>query len=164
MPVEDNLGAGGRRPDVDRAGLRVAGLGLVLVGVALVGAGLVLVGALAFGRLALETATFGSFGFGAATFGVATVAARVAARTALVAALVAVLVRRARFLRTGFGRNALIRAEGDRERRVRATKGLSGQETSSSPIRDQSSPGITKFTIRGVSTMAGSIVFMACTK
>ncbi len=119
-----------------------------------------LVGAVAFGRPTLVAVTFGVTTFGVATFA----AARVAARTVLVAALVAALGRRARFFRAGFGRNALISAEGNRDLRARATNAVPGQETSSSPIRDQSSPGITKFTIRGVSTMAGSSVFMAWTK
>jgi len=154
---------GGRRPDGARvAVLRVAGLGLVLVGV-----GLLRCAAAGFGRLALGAAVAGEVAraaarFGAARLGADAVAARVAARTVFVAVLVAVLERR--FFRTGLGRNALISAEGNRDPRARATNGCPGQETSSSPIRDQSSPGITKFTIRGVSTMAGSIVFMANTK
>ena len=177
FPVEDRVGTGGRRPvrEPDVGLLLVAGLGLVLVGVLV---GVVLLGALALGRVTvgpttvaapdlMAVALFGAVAFfGAAAFfgAVAFALATVAARIALVTAVVADAVRRARFFRTGFGRNALIRAEGDRERRVRATNGLSGQETSSSPIRDQSSPGITKFTILGVSTIAGRSVFMACTK
>ena len=55
------------------------------------------------------------------------------------------------------------RPAGDR-RRGPNVPGPNYSLTSSSPIRDHSSPGTTKLTIFGVATIAGSMVFMASWK